>query len=122
MQFVHNPWQILIIQATLLIVIGLVDLFALGLPPIDQTSMPAVFPLIFPIVIGAIFLFVLPLLKAGEKKWVWMTLLLTILMLLVAVIISVAEPMRSLAMLFVISLNLISAVPYIIYLRKHSIV
>lgn len=115
-----KPKQILFIQAVLLITIGLVDLFSLGLPPIEKFSMFAVFPLIFPIVLGAIFLFVLPLLNEGAGVWVWMVLLLTILTFLVAAIFVFTEPKRRIAMLIISFLNLISGFSYLVFIKKNT--
>lgn len=72
-------WQIVFLQAVLLIIIGLWNLFSGGLPAINHTSLSGIFPAIFPIIFGSIFLFLLPLFKEADRFWLWPLLLLSFL-------------------------------------------
>lgn len=118
MQAKISYWQVAIVQAILLIVIGLWNLFSAGLPPIDKTAMMEVFPLIFPVVLGSIFLFLLPLLKENQVSWVWIILLLTILMAIASARLSVYMPTRYLQMLLLLIVNVLAAVWYVFLLIK----
>lgn len=67
--------SILLVHSFLTASLGLYSLFQKGLPEIDNSNMLAILPQLFPLIISAIFLFLLPLFHP-EKKLIYAGIIL----------------------------------------------
>jgi FtsH-binding integral membrane protein len=111
----------LLAEATALIGIGLWDVFALGLGPIDKVGMLQIFPQVFPILIGTILLFILPLSEKQPKFWIWIAVLLNVFVCLAAIQLSMtADAGKMIRMLIILVLTVAATVLYLLFLRSRA--
>jgi NADH:ubiquinone oxidoreductase subunit 2 (subunit N) len=109
-------------QSCCLIFIGLWDLFAIGLPPIDKVGMIEIFPRVFPIIIGTLLLFIYPLLSDQDRFWFLATLFLNVSMCFVILRqMFNADGMGLFSLLLLLLVNLSAITFYLIYLRKKKL-
>jgi hypothetical protein len=69
--------KILLVQIFLLFTLGLWTLFQKGLPNLEQTAMFDILPQLFPLIISALFLFLLPLFQPKQKFIFWTIIILS---------------------------------------------
>ncbi len=107
---------VLFLQSCCLIFIGLWDLFAIGLPPIDELGMIAIFPRVFPIIIGTLLLFIYSLLSLKNRFWFWTAVILSFVMNFA--ILRMIIDAKGLAMFRLLLLFAINTITIVFYLKS----
>lgn len=116
----YNYYRILLFHICCLFFIGLWTLFSKGLPKIEDYDMLSILPQLFPLIISAIFLFLLPLLHP-KKKFIYggiIVLTMALLILNSSQLFQANYASVRLPLILLIAANLIFGIFYSIKLRS----